>query len=663
MKFIGLVSGGKDSCYSICQLVALGHELIAVGNLHPNDRQQDEEADSHMFQTIGHELVKDIARSMRVPFYERALERNSSKHVELTYDAPIEGDEVEQLYNLIGDVKSAHPDVEAVASGAILSNYQRLRVEHVCQRHNLVSLAPLWEKDQPTLLQEMVTNGMDVILIKVASMGLDHKHLNVPLRQLAPYLLTLGPSGVNVCGEGGEYETFTLDCPRFYSRIVLDRVELIGDLTTTIAPVAMVRIKDWHLEDKGENYDPIAECKKMVNTALLTGGIEPIKLKDDELIQAAATSASSSASSLSSSSSSPALFTSFPSNDPEPIYPPANVVADHCFVAMRDETINHDGSLTDRLSDVLQQHSHTLTSLGFNPQTDIGYMELFLPRMSDFNTANIEYKRHVSQKRASSRACVELAAGRYFASHDDEPLVGPLGCDSITIRNRQRDVLHVQSISHWAPCCIGPYSQANKCNNLIWLAGQIGLHPITMKLAQRPRVQMDLAFRHVDAILRACKSDMSHAVSHVMYWCDSWVQANRAEFIELARDADQRCAKGTTMVHISVPQLPRGAICELQTIAQPISTALAMKSTTDSKLIQDEASSSPISPASICTTDSIMSVALMASMWSTIATEVAEEEEEPSSSDRTQRSANHLIALLHTMIEQVRLSLKKAKLK
>ena len=27
--------------------------------------------------------------------------------------------------------------------------------------------------------------------------------------------------GVNVCGEGGEYETFTLDCPLFKKRIIM----------------------------------------------------------------------------------------------------------------------------------------------------------------------------------------------------------------------------------------------------------------------------------------------------------------------------------------------------------------------------------------------------------------------------------------------------------
>lgn len=42
------------------------------------------------------------------------------------------GDEVEDLFALLAFVKQRLPDVQAVASGAIASDYQRLRVEHVC---------------------------------------------------------------------------------------------------------------------------------------------------------------------------------------------------------------------------------------------------------------------------------------------------------------------------------------------------------------------------------------------------------------------------------------------------------------------------------------------------------------------------------------------------
>lgn len=45
-----------------------------------------------------------------------------------------------------------------------------------------------------------------------------------------------------------------------------------------------------------------------------------------------------------------------------------------------------------------------------------------------------------------------------------------------------RQVLHVQSISSWAPSCIGPYSQATMLGGLVHMAGQIGLDPATMQL-------------------------------------------------------------------------------------------------------------------------------------------------------------------------------------
>jgi diphthamide synthase (EF-2-diphthine--ammonia ligase) len=46
-----------------------------------------------------------------------------------------------------------------VATGAILSNYQRTRVEAVCMRLGLVSLAFLWQSDQAELLDEMIHAG------------------------------------------------------------------------------------------------------------------------------------------------------------------------------------------------------------------------------------------------------------------------------------------------------------------------------------------------------------------------------------------------------------------------------------------------------------------------------------------------------------------------
>lgn len=92
-----------------------------------------------------------------------------------------------------------------------------------CTRLGLVSLAYLWQRDQSELLQEMIESKVSAILVKVATLGLDPtKHLGKTIKQLQPHLLNMKEKyGLNVCGEGGEYETFTLDCPLYKNSIVM----------------------------------------------------------------------------------------------------------------------------------------------------------------------------------------------------------------------------------------------------------------------------------------------------------------------------------------------------------------------------------------------------------------------------------------------------------
>lgn len=96
------------------------------------------------------------------------------------------GDEVEDLFILLNEVKQQIPSITAVSSGAIASDYQRLRVESVCSRLGLVSLAYLWKQDQTFLLTEMVIfkfiflNPYLVKLLVIASVDDDggDAHLN-----------------------------------------------------------------------------------------------------------------------------------------------------------------------------------------------------------------------------------------------------------------------------------------------------------------------------------------------------------------------------------------------------------------------------------------------------------------------------------------------------
>lgn len=74
--------------------------------------------------------------------------------------------------------------------------------------------------------------------------------------------------------------------------------------------------------------------------------------------------------------------------------------------------------------------------------------------------------------------------------------------------------MHVQSLSHWCPANIGPYSQACRIGELINLAGQISLVPGSMVMINGGiKSQCQLALRHVERLLKAIgKSDLRDVV-------------------------------------------------------------------------------------------------------------------------------------------------------
>lgn len=167
MKFVALVSGGKDSVYSAMEAIASGHTLVCAANLAPAptaDGDMAIETDSYMYQTAGHDAIASLAECLGVPLI-RGFVHGKPVRQDLNYSETA-GDEVEDLAALLQEVQRRHPEVNAVCSGAILSNYQRLRVENVCSRLGLTSLAYLWQRDQADLLRAMLNSGVEAVLVR-----------------------------------------------------------------------------------------------------------------------------------------------------------------------------------------------------------------------------------------------------------------------------------------------------------------------------------------------------------------------------------------------------------------------------------------------------------------------------------------------------------------
>ncbi|EIN10404.1 hypothetical protein PUNSTDRAFT_22799, partial [Punctularia strigosozonata HHB-11173 SS5] len=253
MKYVALLSGGKDSCFNILHCHNQGHELVAAASLRPPDGQ--DELDSYMYQTIGQDAIHLVAQALDVPLYRRIISgaaiAQGGEYGARNDQQGVAGDETEDMYALLSDVKEHHPDVQGVSVGAILSNYQRVRVEHVCRRLNLTALSYLWQRPQDALLSEMISAGLTAVLIKVAGIGLAPEHLGKTLGEMQPTLTRLNETyGSHICGEGGEYETLTLDMPLFKSRIRLLETETVIHSDNAFATVAYLRVKRAVLEPK-----------------------------------------------------------------------------------------------------------------------------------------------------------------------------------------------------------------------------------------------------------------------------------------------------------------------------------------------------------------------------------------------------------------------------
>lgn len=189
-----------------------------------------EEIDSYLYQTVGQDAIEFVAQALDVPLYRKtidgtALEQGSEYGGRMaSTSGGVSGDETEDLFDLLSTVKvrelvsyavsqltfitqSRYPDVQGVSVGAILSSYQRVRVEHVsvtsnfstksflipfrCRRLGLTVLAYLWQRKQDELLQEMIDAGLVAVIIKVAGIGLTEKHLGKTLAEMQPTLVKL----------------------------------------------------------------------------------------------------------------------------------------------------------------------------------------------------------------------------------------------------------------------------------------------------------------------------------------------------------------------------------------------------------------------------------------------------------------------------------------
>ncbi|KAJ3691497.1 hypothetical protein LUZ61_020661 [Rhynchospora tenuis] len=540
MKVVALVSGGKDSCFAMMRCIDYGHEIVALANLIPLDDSVDE-LDSYMYQTAGHQIIVSYAECMGLPLFRRRIHGSTREHSVNYRMTP--GDEVEDMYALLHEVKRQIPSVNAVSSGAIASDYQRMRVESVCSRLGLVSLAFLWKQDQITLLEEMIRRGIVAVTVKVAAIGLNpSEHLGRELKDLKLHLLKLNEKyGIHVCGEGGEYETLTLDCPLFHNaRIVIDKYKgILDNPNSTIASVGVLHPLSFHLEQKNASY----------STSDLPAVFE---------VEGNPT--------LTQTSSSKPLDSEFDPNKGEQAVnfrfssTGKNLLSIGCWIQNSSKTSK---GLQEDLAAVLRQIELRLGAEGFG-WVNVLYIHLYISDMKKFALANEVYVKYITSAECHfgvpSRSTIEL------------PLVKcGLGGGYVEVlvarEPEKKKVLHVQSISCWAPSCIGPYSQATQYKGVLYMAGQLGLDPPTMNLCVGgPTAELEQALQNSEAVAKCFNTSIFTSTFLFVIYCSARLNSSEKIQVQEKLKSSFDSSDNPTFLYVLASDLPKGASVEVKPV-------------------------------------------------------------------------------------------------
>ena len=205
MRVAVLATGGKDSALALYKVLNEDHEVKYLVSMIPLRE------DSWMFHYPNIRLVDLFAEAAEIQLVKAET-------------LAVKEREVEDLKRLIEGL-----DVDAIVSGAIASNYQKSRIEKICEQLRLKCIAPLWHENPLNILKEILDLKFEVIITGVYAYGFSEEWLGRKIDEASvKALIELNKQyGVSLVGEGGEYETLVLDAPFFKKRIKIVEAEKI----------------------------------------------------------------------------------------------------------------------------------------------------------------------------------------------------------------------------------------------------------------------------------------------------------------------------------------------------------------------------------------------------------------------------------------------------
>ena len=206
MKLACFFSGGKDSTYAIHLAKKQGHDVVCLLSIFAKSEE------SHLLHHPNLRWTKLQSESMNIP--QLSIISNSNET----------SDELIVMEKLLQNAKEQF-QIDGLVHGGIKSKFQKEKFETLCLKLNLVSIAPLWETNPKEYMNQLLDSNFHFMMVTVSSDGLDEQWLGKLISKSDIEVLNnlSDKFGFNLNFEGGESETFVINCPLFSHSIKINK--------------------------------------------------------------------------------------------------------------------------------------------------------------------------------------------------------------------------------------------------------------------------------------------------------------------------------------------------------------------------------------------------------------------------------------------------------
>jgi len=230
MRVAVLSSGGKDSTYAVWWALLNGWDVSMIVTV------RVDADDSMMFQREGTAIAGVQAAAAGIPWLP-IIDTNTEgiESLEQGIEPFVRGSVWPRstLWSQSDIMNANWPEwsckkpvlarpgkpIDAIVSGALRSDYQRVRLDMMANRLGIASFSPLWHMPPLIHMNNLIRSNFDVRFTAVSAEGIDSTWLDRRLDDdcISDLNRLQQEYGINIDGEGGEFETTVLSAPWFDS--------------------------------------------------------------------------------------------------------------------------------------------------------------------------------------------------------------------------------------------------------------------------------------------------------------------------------------------------------------------------------------------------------------------------------------------------------------